>query len=656
MARELGVDIESVCGGHSACGKCRVRLEEGSERGTSHASAPTPLETSMLGASELSAGTRLACQTCVLGDLSVYVPEESRRTAQIVRKEASAREVTVDAAIKKYRVRVSPPTLEDATGLADNLVSALQEQHGLPPLAVDLHVLQDLGRVGQDAGWDLIATVWQDRALIALDAADLCERAGGPSDGPAESHCEGPAVRPSEGRAEGRPSSGEPAHALGLAVDVGTTTIAAYLTDLVTGQVVATESAMNPQVAFGEDVIARMGFVRHEQDGLLRMQKAAVDEVGRLAVKAADRVGRSQQEIMDVVVVGNTVMHHLFLGLDPRSLSMAPFSPVVTEPVDVMAREVGLAFHPGCRLHTLAIEAGFVGADNVAVILAEGPHRQDELLLVIDIGTNGELVLGDRERLFSASCATGPALEGAHIEFGVRATAGAIERVRIDPETLDVRFKVIGTADWSDKCEQAQLRARGICGSGIIDAVAQMLAAGVILKTGNFNPDRAHERILLENGRPVKFVLAWPEQTALGRSITISLKDVRAVQLAKAALYAGAKTLLRRYGAETPHRIVLAGAFGSYIDPIQAMSIGLLPDCDPDMVASVGNAAGHGARLALVNLGKRLEAAEVARQVEYVELATDPEFQREYIEAIHMPHMCDTFPRLNRSLAAGRPD
>jgi uncharacterized 2Fe-2S/4Fe-4S cluster protein (DUF4445 family) len=280
------------------------------------------------------------------------------------------------------------------------------------------------------------------------------------------------------------------------------------------------------------------------------------------------------------------------------------------------------------------VEAGFVGADNVAVIIAEEPYDQDELLLIIDIGTNGELVLGDRGRMLSTSCATGPALEGAHLEFGMRAAPGAIERIRIDPATLDVRFKVIGLEGWHRDYPASEVKARGICGSGIIEAAAEMLASGVILTSGGFNPGLSHERVILEDGRPRKFVIARPEETAIGRAITVSLKDIRAIQLAKAALRAGAEVLLRIYGARKPDRVILAGAFGTYIDKYHALAIGMLPDCDADAVVSVGNAAGDGARFALLSLRKREEAAWAAAKVEFVELATDPDFQKEYIKAM----------------------
>jgi uncharacterized 2Fe-2S/4Fe-4S cluster protein (DUF4445 family) len=460
-------------------------------------------------------------------------------------------------------------------------------------------VLQTLPDIARRADWDLVAVVWRGETVIDI-----------------------------------RPAT-EHHRVLGLAVDVGTTTIAAYLTDLDSGEVVATESAMNPQVAFGDDVIARLYRVAHDPGGLAELQRVVVAEVNSLAAKAVERSGAGLSDILDVVVVGNTAMHHLFLALDTRPLGVAPFAPAVQSAVDTRASSVGLDFHPGCRLHVLPVEAGFVGADNVAVLIAEEPYKHDEIPLIIDIGTNGELVLGNRERLVSTSCATGPALEGSHIEFGMRAAPGAIERVRIEPGTLDVRFKVIGLGDWHVNYPAADVGARGICGSGIIEAAAEMLKAGVILPNGNLDPALQHERVILEDGKPRKFVIAWPEETAIGRSITVSLKDIRAIQLAKAALRAGAEILLRTYGIERPDRVILAGAFGTFIGRHHALAIGMLPAVDPDAVTSVGNAAGDGARFALTNLGKRREADWVSDRVEYVELATDPDFQREYVKAMY---------------------
>jgi uncharacterized 2Fe-2S/4Fe-4S cluster protein (DUF4445 family) len=359
-----------------------------------------------------------------------------------------------------------------------------------------------------------------------------------------------------------------------------------------------------------------------------------VTEVSALADRVTLRSNTSVDRIFDVVMVGNTAIHHLFLGLDTGSLRRAPFEPAVRAATETRASEVGLAFHPACRLYVLPNEAGFVGADNVAVIIAEEPYRKDETVLLIDVGTNGELVLGDCRRMLSASCATGPAFEGAHIEHGMRATPGAIERVRIDPKTLTVSFKVIGTDAWNTELAPGEVKARGICGSGVIDAAAEMFKAGVVMPDGGFNPDLSHERLILEGGRPRKLVIAREEESITGRAITLSLKDIRALQLGKAALRAGAEILLDRYGVERPDSVVLAGAFGSYIDKNAALAIGMLPPCDPERVTSVGNAAGDGALLALLALGKRREAEWAAETVEYVELASAPDFQEEYVKAM----------------------
>ncbi len=555
-----------------------------------------------LGPEAVAAGTRLACQTLVAGDVQVFVPEASRRVNQVVRKAAGKRTVPLDPAIRSYHAVMQPPTLQDPLADVERLLAALESQHGLKGLDLDLEVVQTLPEIARQARWDLVAIVWQS-GTAGASIVDL------------------------------RPAS-HAGRVLGLAVDVGTTTIAAYLTDLVSGEVLATESAMNPQVAFGDDVIARLHHATHDPDGRAQLQRVVIAEINVLAQKAVESCGATLKDILDVVMVGNTAIHHLFLGLDARGLGAAPFAPAIQGAIDTRASALGLTFHRGCRLHVLPVEAGFVGADNVAVLIAEAPYEQDDVPLIIDIGTNGELVLGNRGRLLSTSCATGPALEGAHLEFGMRAAPGAIERIRIDPETLDVRFKVIGLDKWHTDYPAAEVGARGICGSGIIEAAAEMLKAGLILSTGAFTTDLRHERIVLENGKPRKFVIARPEETALGRAITVSLKDIRAIQLAKGALRAGAEILLHTYGIERPDRVVLAGAFGTYIDKDHALAIGMLPDCDPETVTSVGNAAGDGARFALLSVGKRREAAHIADKVEFIELATDPSFQREYVKAM----------------------
>jgi uncharacterized 2Fe-2S/4Fe-4S cluster protein (DUF4445 family) len=526
--------------------------------------------------------------------------------------------IEVKPAVRQVYVEVDQATLEDHTGDWERLRAALAEQWGLEGLTADYTTLRDLQQALRDGDWAVTATLWQDKEVLD--------------------------VRP--GYQEG---------ACGLAVDIGSTTVAAYLCDLRTGKVLATEAVMNPQVTYGEDLMSRVSYATTHQDGLAKMRRAIISELNKLAGRAALAAGIKTRDIYEVVLVGNTVMHHILLGIHPVELGRAPFSLATHDAIDVKARDLGLRLHAAANAHILPLEAGHVGADNVGVLLAETPHRQDEQMLIIDIGTNGEILLGNRERMLSASSPTGPAFEGAQITHGMRAAPGAIERVRVDPETWTPRFKVIGDERWSGEWDQSDASppssASGICGSGIIEAVAELYLAGIVRPDGRFNPE-AGGAWIRRNGRTMAYVLATGDQTTTGEAILVTQADVRAIQLAKAALYAGAKLLMNRAGLKTVDRIVLAGAFGSYIDPKHAMVLGLIPDCDLDKVYAVGNAAGDGARIALLNRDRRREAQEVARWVDYVETAIEAEFQSEFVAAMHLPHVSDPFPHLAEILPA----
>ncbi len=610
-ARQLGVDLEGLCGGQQTCGKCKVQIEKGElhqygfSSCMSHLSPLSATELSMLSAEERASGLRLACEATIHGPLLVYVPAQSQRSQQTVRKSVSESATPICPAVRKVSLRLPPATMADREGDADRLFQCLLEAHGLRNLHIDFCALRELSDVLRQSNWQVTATTWMDREIIAVE----------------------PGVAPL---------------LLGAAVDIGTTTVACYLADLATGKIIATESAMNPQVAYGEDVLSRITFAMQEPAGLTTLQAAIIGELNRLLARAAAQVGSKPEEIMDLVVVGNTTMHHLFLGLTPRYIGRSPFTPAIQRATNVKARELGVAVNRGAYVHLLPNEAGFVGADNVGVMIAEKPYLRDEVSLIIDIGTNGEIVLGNKNRLLSTSCATGPALEGAHIAFGMRAAPGAIERVRIDAATLEVLFKVIGKNEWQTEYPPEEIGARGICGAGIIDAIAEMFRCGIILKNGRMNTGLGAPRIIVRrDGRP-EFVLAWARETAIGANITISTADIRAVQLAKGALYCGAKVLLKKFGVTVPDRVVLAGAFGSYIDKESALAIGLFPSCPVERVHSVGNAAGNGALLALLNLHERAEAERVVATLEYVELAVEADFEREFYQAMHFPHMVDT--------------
>jgi uncharacterized 2Fe-2S/4Fe-4S cluster protein (DUF4445 family) len=406
--------------------------------------------------------------------------------------------------------------------------------------------------------------------------------------------------------------------------------------------------------------MSRISYAMLHTDGLDKMHKAIIEALNRLAVAAAKEAGLQARQIHEAVLVGNTTMIHLLLGIDPLELGGAPFALANRDALDLKARDLGLKLHPGANVHIMPAEAGHVGADNVAVLIAEAPHHQEETLLIVDIGTNGEIALGNCRWLLSASSPTGPAFEGAQITFGMRAAPGAIERVRIDPVTKAARFRVIGEERWSDawdlrpdaplEVQPAQLAA-GICGSGIIEAVAEMFLAGIITADGRFAGELPGERVCWA-GRKGAYILATAEESKMGRPILVTQDDVRNIQLAKAALCAGAKLLMNRANVTAVDRIILAGAFGSYIDPKHAMVLGLIPDCDLSQVYAVGNAAGDGARIALLNRHKRQEAQELAHWVRYIETAVDPEFQQEFVSAMHLPHAVDPYPHLAGILPA----
>ncbi|MBU2055569.1 MAG: DUF4445 domain-containing protein [Proteobacteria bacterium] len=612
-ARSLGVGIESVCGGKKTCGKCRIRIEAGTFARHGIVSLPENLspftdeEAKLIGDKERAEGFRLACAAAIIGDALIFVPEQSRVNGQVVRKEAVERTISLNPAVRLFPVTLTPPDLDHQLGDYDRLVAALAEGFGLSRPAIDYPALLKLSAVLREGNWRVTAAVWMEKEILAV-------------------------------------FPGEVQDTYGLAIDVGSTTVAGYLCSLGTGRIVAAESLMNPQVAYGEDVMSRITYVMdHPAGGLVKLKGAIIDGLNRLILSVTAAGGLAPADILELTVVGNTVMHHLLLGIDPRYMGVAPFTPAIHRSLDIKARDLGLVVNPAANVHLLPIEAGFVGADNVGVLLAEEPYRRDEMVLIIDVGTNGELVMGNRERLVSSSCATGPALEGAHIRFGVRAAPGAIERIRIDPGTLEVSFKIIGEERWRPEFPLAG--AKGICGSGIIDGVAELHRAGVIDNSGRFRTDLATPRLRMNGGKP-EFIVAWREETALDEEITIGQQDVRSVQLAKGALYTGAKLMMKRLGIKKLDRVILAGAFGSYIDKKAALILGMFPDCDLDCVSSVGNAAGDGARIALLDREKRAEAERIARQVEYLELITQAEFQEEFMAAMFIPHMTDAFPHL----------
>jgi uncharacterized 2Fe-2S/4Fe-4S cluster protein (DUF4445 family) len=664
-ARQLGVELESICGGRQTCGKCQIVVQEGYfpkhglTSSAEHISAVDGREATYRRKHQLGE-RRLACAAQVLGDLLIAVPEESQARKQIIAKAAGERLIDVHPAVWQWYVETAPARLGDRRGDWERLRQALGEQWGLPALAMDPVVLPALQSALRDGRGAVTVTLWQ---AAPEQPAEL--------------------LRVQPGYVEG---------VYGLAVDVGSTTVAAHLCDLRTGALLATEATMNPQVRYGEDLMSRVSYGMIEAQGVAQMHQAIIETLNELARRAAATAAIAADDILELVLVGNTVMHHLLLGIDPVELGGAPFALAVAGPLDLKARDLGLtAVHRAARVHILPCIAGHVGADNAAVFLAEAPQRQEAMTLIVDVGTNAEILLGNRQngrmRVLSASSPTGPAFEGAQISHGQRAAPGAIERVRLDPETLAPRFKVIGAEEWRENSDQLSvssdqlsvssdqlsvnrrqspvnskrsqltlLRPTGICGSGIIEAVAELFLTGVIGADGRFLEAAAARspRVRFE-GRSAEYVLVDADHSATGRAIVVSQNDVRAIQLAKAALYAGVKLLMQRRGIERVERVILAGAFGSYISPLHAMVLGLIPDCDLERVTAVGNAAGDGARIALLDREERAAVAGLVPMIEYVETAVEPAFQDEFVAAMALPHATDPFPHLDGILPEPAP-
>jgi uncharacterized 2Fe-2S/4Fe-4S cluster protein (DUF4445 family) len=619
-ARQLGVYVESVCGGRATCGRCQVSVQEGhfAKHGITsandHLSPLGPKEERYDRVRGLPEGRRLSCSTQILGDLVVDVPQDTVINAQVVRKAADERVFDRNPAIRMCYVEVEEPDMEKPLGDLDRLKAALAAEWHFDDLDVDFHLIPKVQQILRKGEWKVTAAIHKDRDD---DRARLV------------------ALYP-----------GLKNEAYGIACDIGSTTIAMHLSSLLSGRTVASAGTSNPQIRFGEDLMSRVSYVMMNPDGREAMTLAVREALNGLIDRVCADGGVSRADILDSVFVGNPIMHHLFLGIDPTELGGAPFALAVSGAVQARSSEIGLPMNDGTRTYLLPCIAGHVGADAAAATLSEGPHRQEEMMLLVDIGTNAEIVLGNSTRVVAASSPTGPAFEGAEISSGQRAAPGAIERIRIDAETLEPRFRVIGIEPWSDEPGFADAAATtgitGICGSAIIEVIAEMYLAGLISEDGVVDGAMAERSTrILQNGRTFSYLVHDGKQR-----ITVTQNDVRAIQLAKAALYAGVKLLMDKQGVDHVDRIGLAGAFGTFIDPKYAMVLGLIPDCDLGRVKSVGNAAGTGARMCLLNRGYRREIEETVRRIEKIETALEPKFQEHFVYAMALPNKVDAFPHL----------
>ena len=611
-ARRLGVDLDSVCGGRGICGRCQVSVSEGehAKHGISCAADAlgemTGVERAYAEAHDIASERRLGCTARIAADVVIDVPPESQVYRQVVRKEADERSIAVDPAVRLYYVEVEEPELASPTSDLTRLLEALEREWGLTGLAVDPHILQTVqGALRKGEPWHVTVAVHDETVVTSI-----------------------------------WPEFHDAAY--GIAFDVGSTTVAGHLCDLHTGDVLAAAGEMNPQIRFGEDLMSRVSYVMLNEGAEKELTRAVRGCLAKLTAELANEAGVERTEILEVTLVGNPVMHHLVLGIDPTELGGAPFALALDTALRLRASDLGLPVNAGARVYVLPCIAGHVGADTAGVILSEGPYQADEVQLIVDVGTNAEIVLGNRGRLLAASSPTGPAFEGAQISSGQRAAPGAIERVRIDPETLEPRVRVIGSDAWSDEPEFAGLRVTGVCGSGIVEAIAELHLAGVIASDGTIDGALASRTArIVPEGRTFAYVLHAGEP-----ELRVTQNDVRQIQLAKGALHAGCVLLMERYGIEKVGRIRLAGAFGTHIDPVHALVLGLVPDCDPAQVTSAGNAAGTGARIALLNRSARTEIEDVVRRVEKVETAIEPRFQEHFVNAMAIPHETDAYERL----------
>jgi len=625
-ARQLGVDLDSVCGGRGICSKCQITPSYGDF--SKHGVTVAPDALSEWNSVEerydrirgLTKGRRLGCQACVMGDVVIDVPPESQVHRQVVRKEASARAITMDPATKLYYIEVSEPDMDEPTGDFERLGFALRDQWQIERVTAPLPVLRRLQPALRKGGWTVTVALHKGHRDEAHHILDIWP-----------------------GFHEGR--------IYGLAIDLGSTTIAAHLTDLRNGTVKASAGVMNPQIRFGEDLMSRVSYAMMNPGGDVEMTNAVRAAINSLTVELATEGGITPDQIVEAVFVCNPVMHHLLLGIDPVELGQAPFALATSNSISLDAAELGLfAMNAAARVFILPCIAGHVGADAAAVALAEEPDKSEDLVLIVDVGTNAELLLGNKSRVLACSSPTGPAFEGAQISSGQRAAPGAIERVEIDPVTKEPRFRVIGSDIWSDEpgfdAATAVSGITGICGSGIIEAVAEMRMAGLVDPKGLIgSAEQTGTLRMLPEGRTHSYLLH--DGTAEGGPrISVTQGDIRAIQLAKSALYAGARLLMDEMGVDTVDRVVLAGAFGAHISPKHAMVLGMIPDAALDKVTSAGNAAGTGARIALCSVAARTAIEATVRQIHKVETAIEPRFQEHFVNANAIPHATDPFPHL----------
>ncbi len=613
---KIGIQIRSLCGGAGTCGKCKIFVQKGME----FLNPLTDVEKKLLGKEVIDNGGRLACQTWIDSDsipslekmhppqFRVYLPDELLIDDFNILTSGIDKKVSLNPNVKKVHVHVQMPSLEKPTPDYERILSSYLKKDSVKKkgVKIDLSVLKKISPLLRENDHDITLTLLNNNRIIECEPGNTLE------------------------------------DNFGIAFDIGTTTLVGYLMNLTNGKTYSIASKLNPQTAYGEDVISRMTFIKDNENGLQKLNNDVVNALNEIILKNCLKAKINPSQIYEATIVGNTVMHHIFLGIDPSNIAFSPFIPVVQQGHDIKAKELNLNIFPQGNVHTLPIIAGFVGADTIGVILSSQIDEEKDITLAIDIGTNGEIIIGNHEHLITGSCAAGSALEGAHIKDGMRAAAGSIDTIKIEPETLEVSYTTIKNK-----------KPIGICGSGLIDVIAEMLKSKILKRSGGFNKNLDDHPRIVKNGKEFEFIVVKKQDTNLNRDISISQDDVRQIQMAKAAFYSGTKIMLNTMNLKDENinsaikKILLAGAFGNYIDKDNAKFIGMIPDIASEKIYQIGNAAGMGAKACLVNKELRQKAQTLLKKIRYVEVAVEKNFQREYAEALYFPHFnLDLFPNL----------
>lgn len=587
LANASGVFIRSDCNGDGTCGKCRVVIAENAEA----LGELTYAERDLLTEKEIKQAYRLACQVYVKEDLVVRIPEETGLRIRQVQSTGLERRMPLNPSVKKLHIVLAEPTLSDVLPDSERLIAGVGQSEKLSNLRIDPDLLLTLPTLLRKYKWDITAVLPRPGQICTLESGDTT------------------------------------AKLYGYAVDIGTSKLVGVLVNLSNGETVNTLFVENPQLVYGEDIISRMSYAMKARENSQQLKSSVLSAINQLLERSCKLAGIGPSEVYELVIVGNTAMHHFLLGIESRYLALSPYVPAVKDSLNLHAREVGILSHPHANVHLLPLIAGYVGADAVADLLASGLAESDELSLLLDVGTNTELFVGNREDIVSCSCASGPAFEGAHIRQGMKAVQGAIERVRIEPKTLDVECQTVGGG-----------KPVGICGSGIVDAVAELLKCHVIDAKGRFQ--KISNKRVVEVLGDRAFVLAPGDETSIEERVVITQKDVGEIQLAKAAIHAGCAILMRRTGvrASDLKRVYIAGSFGNYLNPSSARALGMIPEVPVEAITFVGNTAIAGAKMCLSSLEARRQAKAIGEKVRYIELGADPDFSKEFAASMYVPH------------------